>query len=336
VAERLLADELNQIIESVIAGAAPGVPGVPGVNEELPAELRSAAEVAGMLRHLPSEDFRRQLKTELQRSIAMNAGSQVRAAGLFHAVSPVIIHERAPELVDFLKSTFDAEEVQRKTGEEVYGFYSEVRVGRSVLMIGGGSAAQHGNLPGAFHVFVDDCDAVYRRALHAGATTLMGAMGEPADRPYGERSAFVEDGFGNYWYIATRLIPVGASEEPAADPGSLMPYLHPAGARKYIAFLRAAFGAEEMAVMEHAGRVMHAAVRIGDAVLEMGEPENRAGIPGGGFFLRVDDVEAASERAVAAGATMVRPPADIPYGYRSAIVKDPEGFLWWTARSMAR
>jgi hypothetical protein len=44
-----------------------------------------------------------------------------------------------------------------------------------------------------------------RRALEAGAITLMGATGEPADRPYRERSAFVVDAFGNFWYIATRL-----------------------------------------------------------------------------------------------------------------------------------
>ena len=91
-------------------------------------------------------------------------------------MSPFIVHERAPELVEFLKRTFDAEEMRRDTTEKAYGFYAEVKTGDSMLMIGGGSAAEHGNLPGAFHVFVDDCDAAYRRALEAGATTLMGAM----------------------------------------------------------------------------------------------------------------------------------------------------------------
>jgi PhnB protein len=249
----------------------------------------------------------------------------------FRTVSPFIIHKRAPELVEFLTRTFNAEELHRDTSDTAYGFYSEVRIGTSALMLGGGSAADRGNLPGAFHVYVNDCDAAYRRALDAGATTLLGAMGAPADRPYGERSAFVEDGFGNYWYIATRLTPGAASEHPVEDLGSVVPFLHLERARKHIAFLNAAFGATEMAVFEHEGRVMHAAVRIGDAVLEMGEPEDRSGIPSGGFFVRVDDVEAAYERALAAGATRVRPPDDIPYGYRSAIVKDPEGFMWWTA-----
>ena len=324
--ERPFMEQLDQVIDSVLAGVTPA--------QKLQPELDSLVEIADVLRHLPKEDFKRRLKTELQRSVSMSAGAEVRAG--FRTVSPFIIHERAPELVEFLKRTFDAEELQRSTSEEAYGFYSEVKIGDSVLMMGGGSAAEWGNLAGAFHVYVDDCDAAYRRALEAGATTLMGAMGEPADRPYGERSAFVEDGFGNYWYIATRLTPSHASEGPGGDLGSVVPYLHPDGVRKHIAFLKAAFGAEEMAVMEHAGRVMHAAVRIGDAVLEMGEPENRSGIPSGGFFVRVDDVETAYARALDAGAAMVRPPDDIPYGYRSAIVKDPAGFMWWTARLMTR
>ncbi len=232
-------------------------------------------------------------------------------------------------MVEFLKSTFGAEELKRNTAGDAQGFYSEVRIGDSAIMIGGGSAARRGNLPGTLHVYVEDCDAAYRRALEGGAVTLSGAMGEPADRPYGERSAFVEDVFGNHWYIATRL---ASAPPPEQGLGSVLPFVHPEGARKYIDFLKRAFGAEEMAVFENAGRVMHAAVRIGDAVLEMGEAADRTGIPSNGFFLFVEDVEAAYTRALVAGATAIRPPQDIPYGLRSAIVKDPEGYLWWPAR----
>ena len=326
MAERPLIEELDRVVDSVLAG-------VPHDRTSEP-ELSSLAAVADMLWLLPSADFKTRLKAELQRSVSMNAGLEVRAG--FRTVSPFIVHERAPELVEFLKRTFGAEELRRDTTEEAYGFYSEVRIGNSMLMLGGGSAAEHGNLPGAFHVFVDDCDAAYRRSLAAGAKTLAGTIGEPADRPYGERSAFIEDAFGNYWYIATRLAPGGPAEDPLADMGSVFPFLHPEASRKYIAFLKEAFAAEEVMVIEHGGRVVHGAVRIGDAVLEMGDAENRSGIPSGGLFVRVDDVEKAYARAIAAGATVVRPPADIPYGYRSAIVKDTEGFLWWMARALER
>jgi uncharacterized glyoxalase superfamily protein PhnB len=138
----------------------------------------------------------------------------------------------------------------------------------------------------------------------------------------------VQDAFGNYWYIATRL----ASAPAAEGLGTVLPYVHPEGARNYIDFLKRAFDAEELAVIEQSGRVMHAAVRVGDAVLEIGEPVDRTGIPSNGFFLFVEDVDAAYARALAAGAKAVRPPDDIPYGLRSAIVRDPGGYLWWPAR----
>jgi len=229
-------------------------------------------------------------------------------------------------MIYFIQKIFRAEELKRKTGYAI-GLYSEVRIGDSLIMVGGGTAARWGNLPSALHVYVDDCDAVYRRALDAGAVTLMGELGQPADRPYGERSAFVRDAFGNYWYIATRL---GSSD--ARPMGSVLPYLHPEDARKQIDFLQRAFGAEEMTVAEVGGRIMHGALRIGDAVVELGEPEDRAGIPTNGMFLFVEDVDAVYARALEAGATSYRSPEDLSYGMRSAIVRDPAGYFWWPAR----
>jgi len=322
MAEHELMELLDQAIDSLLAGTEPAA--------EVTRELTAQTEVARRLCDLPSEDFKHRLKKELERRATMST-STVTLTGLragFRTITPFLIHSNAPDLVAFVKTTFGAEELKRITSEEAYGFYSEVRIGDSVIMIGGGRAAERGNLPSALHVYVDDCDAAYRRALDAGAVNLWGSMGEPADRPYGERSAFVEDAFGNYWYIATRL----ASTTDTERLGSVLPYAHPQAARPYIDFLKRAFGAEQMAVYEQAGRVMHAAVRVGDAVLEMGTPENQTGIPSNGFFLFVEDVDAAYQRALAAGATSVRPPDDIPYGSRSAIVRDPEGYLWWPAR----
>ena len=319
--ERELVEQLNQAIDAVLAG---------GEAAAASDEMVALTGIAVRLRDLPSEDFKNSLKAELQRRATMTtlASTVAGTRAGFRTITPFIIHSNAPELVEFLKATFGAEELKRLTGTDAYGFYSEVRIGDSVIMVGGGAAASRGNLPSALHVYVEDCDAAYQRALDAGAVTLMGALGEPADRSYGERSAYVEDAFGNYWYIATRL----ASSPAPEGLGTVLPHVHPLAARKYIDFLKRAFGAEEMAVIEHAGRVVHAAARVGDAVLEMGEAEDRAGIPANGLFLFVDDVDAAYQRALAAGATAIRPPDDVPYGLRSAIVRDPEGYLWWPAR----
>jgi len=316
--ERDLAERLERAIELALTGELPDVDGDP--------ELEGLAGIASELRDLPAERFKKGLKADLLRRGTMTTSTST-AVG-FRTITPFLIHADAPKLVDFLKSTFGAEELKRSTSAEAYGFHSEVRIGDTVITIGGGTAAEWGNLPSALHVYVGDCDAAYQRAVNAGAVTLMGEKGEPADRPYGERSAFVRDTFGNIWYIATRLGP-GAGPEGS---GSVLPYLHPENAREYIDFLKRAFGAEEIGVFEAAGRVMHAALRLGDAVLELGEPEDRTGLPANGLFLFVDDVDAAYRRALAAGATAIRPPDDQPYGMRSAIVKDPGGYLWWPAR----
>ncbi len=302
-----LMEQLDQAIGSILTTGT-----LPEVTDP---DLAALTKIALTLCDLPSEDFKTRLKTELERKRTMPAG--------FRTVTPFIIHEKAPELVEFLQSTFGAQELKR-------GVHSEVRIGDSMLIIAGGAAASRGNLPSALHVFVDDCDTVYASALRAGAITIMGAQGEPADRPYGERSAFVQDAFGNYWYIAKRLGPA-----PAENPGTVVPYLHPQNARRFIDFLGRAFGARQLNLYEQAGRVMHAEVRLGDAILEMGEASDRTGIPLNGFFFFVDDVDAAYQRALAAGATAIRPPADIPGAMRSAIVRDPDGYLWWPARWIA-
>jgi uncharacterized glyoxalase superfamily protein PhnB len=56
-------------------------------------------------------------------------------------------------------------------------------------------------MPSMFYVYVPDCDALYRRALAAGAKSLH----ELADQPYGDRTGAVTDPFGNIWYVATHV-----------------------------------------------------------------------------------------------------------------------------------
>jgi hypothetical protein len=63
-----------------------------------------------------------------------------------------------------------------------------------------------------------------------------------------------------------------------------------------------------MSVAEANGRIMHGALRIGDAVMELGEPGEPADIPTNGLFQFVEDVDTVYERALAAGATSYRPP----------------------------
>ena len=236
----------------------------------------------------------------------------------FRTVTPYITVPEGAKLIEFMKHTFGAEELLRSPSPA--GFHAEVRIGDSMLMIGSGESVRGRERIGAFHVYVPDCDSAYRRAMEAGATSI----GEPADRPYGERSGFVKDPAGNHWYIATRF----ASNVAPEGLGTVVPFLTLPTARAFIDFLKRAFAAEEMAVFEESGRVVHAAVRIGNAVLEMGEARDEAPSLPSRFFLYVEDCDAWYRRAVAAGATSVEEPADQPYGHRTANVVDPFGYQW--------
>jgi len=112
-------------------------------------------------------------------------------------------------------------------------------------------------------------------------------------------------------------------------------------AKAAIAFYAKAFGAvEAFRLVEPAsGKVGHAEIRIGDSILMLNDeyPDFGAKSPaatGGSpvaFHVQVADADKAVERAVAAGATLVRPVQDQFYGDRSGMVACPFGYRWFLA-----
>lgn len=312
MADRELHDRLDRAIEAVLAGTWPDVPN---------AELDPLVRTANALRQMPAKGFQERLGRELKRRAIMTTSAATSIREGFRTVTPYLRTAEGDRLIEFLKRTFGAEELHRSPSAA--GFHAEIRIGDSMLMIGSGEPLRGQERIGAFHVYVPDCDAAYARAVEAGAES----MGEPTDRPYGERSGFVKDFVGNHWYIATRFPSVAAPE----GVGSLLPFLLPSDARALMDFLKRAFDAEEMGVYEEAGRVMHAAVRIGDAVLEMGEPEAEAPKMASLFFLYVPDCDQWHRRAIAAGAVSLAEPEDKPWGARAALARDRFGYEWGTA-----
>jgi len=307
--DRALDELLDHAIDGLLARAR---------VEPSGAELDALVRIARGLVEMPAENFKSSLQTKLQRRASMTTVAAVPMREGFRTVTPYITVVDGDKLIEFLKHTFGADVSLRASSPA--GFHAEVHIGDSMLMIGSGESVRGHERIGAFHVYVPDCDAVYQRAMEAGATT----MGEPADRPYGERSGFVKDFAGNHWYIATRSGPAFAPE----GLGTVLPFVFPPKVRTFLDFLKRAFAAEEMAVFEEAGRVMHAAARIGDAVVEMGEPHGEAPSLPSRFFLYVEDCDAWHRRAVAAGATSLQEPTDQPYGHRTAMVLDPFGYQW--------
>jgi PhnB protein len=296
------------------------------------AELAPLARVAAELRHYPSPVFTARLRATLKERATMATimatavPTTTTAREGFTTVTPYVM-ARDEGFTKFVTEVFGA--VETELTKTPRGVHRELRIGNSMVMVG--ESTEDTGLPvrpGAYHVFVEDPDATYGRALAAGATSL----GEPADRPYGERSGFVRDAMGNTWYIGRSL------RGPAIPEGlrTLTPYLHPTGAPAYIDFLTRAFGAvEEARYTAPDGRVLHAVVRLGNAAIEMGEPDPAAPMPTT-FYLYVDDADALYHRAVAAGATSLAPPADQFYGDRVASVEDYTGTRWYIARPAAQ
>jgi uncharacterized glyoxalase superfamily protein PhnB len=111
---------------------------------------------------------------------------------------------RAEPVITFLKRAFGAQELAKYASPDGVVHHAEIRVGDSVVEMGEPSAealAKYPPMPTMFYMYVPDCDAVYRRALAAGATSIS----EPVDQPYGDRNGTVKDAFGNTWYISTHV-----------------------------------------------------------------------------------------------------------------------------------
>lgn len=120
-------------------------------------------------------------------------------------------------------------------------------------------------------------------------------------------------------------------QEPTSDQrATLFPFARYRDAATAIEWLCAAFGFEtQMVVPGPDGTVAHAELKLGGGVFMLGsEREDEfAGIRSG-VYVWVPDVDAHHERAKAAGAAILRPPADTDYGSREYAARDPEGHIW--------
>lgn len=125
----------------------------------------------------------------------------------YHTLTPYLVVPGVAKLIDFLKQTFDAEEIERHAGPDGGIMHAEVRIGDSVVMMAE-PTSQWGPRPATIYAYVKDVDAVYKRALRAGATSLM----EPANQFYGDRNGGIQDLSGNQWWIATRVENVSREE----------------------------------------------------------------------------------------------------------------------------
>jgi uncharacterized glyoxalase superfamily protein PhnB len=326
MSEQLLIDQLDEAVDAIIAR---GEKIAPAAHEP---ELAALVSLGTDLRQLPRESFKLSLKEMLIRSTTMTTTgtksepSPKSQGTVGQTITPYLTVKRAEELVDFVKEVFGGVELFRTTGS-AGGLHAEVMIGESKLMIGGYATVEE--KPTALHLYVPDADAVYQRAIAAGASSLE----EPVDQFYGDREAGVKDPTGNVWWIAThKLGPADTYIPEGMRP--VTPFLHPVGAAALIDFMKEAFEAEEISREQSPeGMIHHAVVRIGDSMIEMGEAHGEAQPMPPALFMNVENLEKSYERALKAGATSMQSPTTQSYG-RTAWVEDVWGNVWYLAAAV--
>src|SRR6202790_990971 len=115
----------------------------------------------------------------------------------FNNIAPYIVVNGAAKFIEFLKTAFQGTErlrVPRPDGEVMH---AEIGIGNSVIELADANE-QHPPRPTTIHLYVDDADATYERALRAGATSIY-PVGEHVS---GDRQGCAKDEWGNVWYIA--------------------------------------------------------------------------------------------------------------------------------------
>ena len=132
-----------------------------------------------------------------------------------HIVTPGLAVQGADGFIKFCKKAFGAKELHRLSGPGGSVMHAEIEIGDSRIMVGdespgmgNKSAKTLGGSPVSLHVYTKECDAVFKKAVAAGATPLM----PPTDMFWGDRYGRIEDPFGNTWGIATHIEDVTPQE----------------------------------------------------------------------------------------------------------------------------
>jgi PhnB protein len=133
------------------------------------------------------------------------------------AVTPYLIVSNAPEMIEFYKKIFGATETMRFKQPDGRIGHAQLAVNRASFMLSD-EFSEMGFLspktigaarsPVSIHLYVENVDEVYKRALAAGATSLR----EPEDQFYGDRNAQIADPSGHCWDLSMRIENISPEE----------------------------------------------------------------------------------------------------------------------------
>lgn len=125
----------------------------------------------------------------------------------FHTVTPYLFVDEPQRLIDFLKNTFCATEINRSLMENGEIANVILKIGDTCFMISK-AREQFVEMKTALYLYVNDVESTHKRAIENGAKVEF----EPNDMPYGDRQSGIIDPCGNYWWISKRLTEKGYEE----------------------------------------------------------------------------------------------------------------------------
>jgi PhnB protein len=134
----------------------------------------------------------------------------------FHTATPYLIIKDAASAMEFYKKAFGAVELERIADPDGKVRHGEIKIGDSPFMITDESEdfpdwlspQSRGGSPVHIYLYVEDCDAVFKQAIAAGAKELLPMK----DQFYGDRSGGLTDPYGHVWYVASRIENVSEEE----------------------------------------------------------------------------------------------------------------------------
>jgi uncharacterized glyoxalase superfamily protein PhnB len=123
-----------------------------------------------------------------------------------HTVTASLTLDNAAQAIEWYKKALGAEETTRALGPDGKIMHAEIRIGDSPIMLmdammGGKGPKGFGGSPASLWVYVDNCDALFKRAVAAGGKVT--PNGEMTDQFWGDRSGTFTDPHGYTWSIAT-------------------------------------------------------------------------------------------------------------------------------------
>ena len=124
----------------------------------------------------------------------------------YRSVTPYLIVSGAAKAIEFYKNVFGATEIMRMAAPSGKVGHAEIKIGDSAIMLadehpemGARSPQSIGGSPVSLMLYIEDVDAVFARALGAGAKQLKPVE----DKFYGDRSGTLSDPFGHTWTVST-------------------------------------------------------------------------------------------------------------------------------------